>query len=139
MTGGKKEKEEQPNFQELESVTRADGKAVTLFEVSLECLIYEKGNLLFSKLFVLEEDLFLEKLNLKEQQENLLLKTNWNKELGKAKPTIAEKDAWMSPKLKPFNDKIHDLEVRIKFYKNKLTIINDLISLRKTEMKISEE
>lgn len=51
-------------------------------------------------------DYFSQKLLYKEEEAKLLLNTNFEEELGKSRPTVAEKDAFVTLKLKPIKEEV---------------------------------
>lgn len=56
-------------------------------------------------------DYYAQKLILKEEEAKLLLNTNFEEELGKSRPTVAEKDAYVTLKLKPIKEETDKLSV----------------------------
>lgn len=51
-------------------------------------------------------DYYAQKLIYKEEEAKLLLETNFEEELGKSRPTVAEKDAYVTLKLKPIKEEV---------------------------------
>lgn len=51
-------------------------------------------------------DYYAQKLIYKEEEAKLLLETNFEEELGKSRPTVAEKDAFVTLKLKPIKEEV---------------------------------
>ena len=51
-------------------------------------------------------DYSVKKLLYKEKEAKLLLETNFEEELGKSRPTVAEKDAFVTLKLKPIKEEV---------------------------------
>ena len=78
-------------------------------------------------------DYYAQKLIYKEEEAKLLLETNFEEELGKSRPTVAEKDAFVTLKLKPIKEEV-DKEVDI--MKKKILILFLIIDIK---MSIIEE
>lgn len=51
-------------------------------------------------------DYYAQKLIYKEEEAKLLLETNFEEELGKKRPTVSEKDAFVTLKLKPIKEEV---------------------------------
>ena len=58
-------------------------------------------------------DYYAQKLIYKEEEAKLLLETNFEEELGKSRPTVAEKDAYVTLKLKPIKEEVDKLSVMV--------------------------
>ena len=112
------------------------GAVVNIFDLNLEDVIFEKMYLMFDKLEPLNKQLLDAKLELKINTDKILLETDWNEALGTKRPTIAEKEAHMRPLLSKYEDAVDDLNQQIRFYKDKLVIINDLIKAKGLSLKI---
>ena len=122
---------------EISERAKEMGIMKSIFNLSLDDLVYEKMFIMFEKLNPLEKDLFKAKQDLKAKKDELLRTIDFKKELNiTTKPTIADKDAVMKPHLKEFEDKINTANEEIKKYKDKLVIINDLIDNKRVQLKI---
>ena len=122
---------------EISESAKEMGITKSIFNLSLDDLVYEKMFIMFEKLNPLEKDLFNAKQDLKAKKDELLRTIDFKKELNiTTKPTIADKDAVMKPHLQEFEDKINTANDEIKKYKDKLVIINDLISNKRVQLKI---
>jgi len=122
---------------EISESAKEMGITKSIFNLSLDDLVYEKMFIMFEKLNPLEKDLFNAKQDLKAKKDELLRTIDFKKELNiTTKPTIADKDAVMKPHLKEFEDKINTANEEIKKYKDKLVIINDLINNKRVQMKV---
>ena len=108
----------------------------SIFNLNLEQLIFEKMVLLFEKLQRLQNDLKFAEIELKDRKDTLLLETDFKKELGESRPTIAMKEAWMKPHLDKLEAKVERINNDVVFYKNKLTIINDLIKHKRLLLQV---
>ena len=62
-------------------------------------------------------DYYAQKLIYKEEEAKLLLETNFEEELGKSRPTVAEKDAFVTLKLKPIKEEVDKLSVVVESLK----------------------
>ena len=62
-------------------------------------------------------DYYAQKLIYKEEEAKLLLETNFEEELGKSRPTVAEKDAFVTLKLKPIREEVDKLSVVVESLK----------------------
>ena len=126
-----------PKYQIVEHMKDMQDVTVNLFKLNLEELVFEKMYILFEKLNVANNNLESAKVERQQLKDKLLVETDFKAELGiSTKPTIADKEAVMQPQLAPFDDKIDKCTEEVEFYKNKLTIINDLINTRRLELKI---
>ena len=131
-----KVKVEIPEYEISESAKEM-GIVKSIFNLSLDDLVYEKMFILFEKQNPLEKDLIKAKQDLKLKKDELLRTIDFKKELNiETKPTIADKDAVMKPHLKVFEDKINTAKDEITKYKDKLVIINDLIKNKRLQLKI---
>ena len=131
-----KVKVEIPEYEISESAKEM-GIVKSIFNLSLDDLVYEKMFILFEKQNPLEKDLIKAKQDLKLKKDELLRTIDFKKELNiTTKPTIADKDAVMKPHLQEFEDKINTANEDIKKYKDKLVIINDLINNKRVQMKV---
>ena len=131
-----KVKVEIPEYEISESAKEM-GIVKSIFNLSLDDLVYEKMFILFEKQNPLEKDLVKAKQDLKLKKDELLRTIDFKKELNiETKPTIADKDAVMKPQLKVFEDKINTAKDEITKYKDKLVIINDLIKNKRLQLKI---
>lgn len=122
---------------EISESAKEMGISKSIFNLSLDDLVYEKMFLMFEKISPLEKTLFNTKQDLKNKKDELLRTIDFKKELNiTTKPTIADKDAVMKPHLKEFEDKINTANEDIKKYKDKLVIINDLIGNKRVQLKV---
>ena len=122
---------------EISESAKEMGIMKSIFNLSLDDLVYEKMFIMFEKQNPLEKDLIKVKQDLKAKKDELLRIIDFKKELNiTTKPTIADKDAVMKPHLKEFEDKINTANEDIKKYKDKLVIINDLINNKRVQMKV---
>lgn len=125
-------KVELPLYQICESMEIQKVK-VNIFKLTLEELIYEKMFILFERLFVADNEYEDAKIELQMETDKLLLETDF-----KSKGLTNEKmrTAYMKPLLANLEDNKEEKAEKVKFYEAKLKIINDLINLRKFELKI---
>ena len=122
---------------EISESAREMGISKSIFNLSLDDLVYEKMFLMFEKISPLEKTLFNTKQDLKNKKDELLRTIDFKKELNiTTKPTIADKDAVMKHHLKEFEDKINTANEDIKKYTDKLVIINDLIDNKRVQLKV---
>ena len=122
---------------EISESAKEMGIMKSIFNLSLDDLVYEKMFIMFEKQNPLEKDLIKVKQDLNAKKDELLRTIDFKKELNiTTKPTIADKDAVMKPHLKEFEDKINTANEDIKKYKDKLVIINDLINNKRVQMKV---
>lgn len=122
---------------EISESAKEMGIIKSIFNLSLDDLVYEKMFIMFEKQNPLEKDLSNAKQDLKAKKDELLRTIDFKKELNiTTKPTIADKDAVMKPHLKEFEDKINTANENIKKYKDKLVIINDLINNKRVLLKV---
>lgn len=108
----------------------------SIFNLNLEQLIYEKMVLLFEKLQPAQVNLEEAKVNLQSAKDKLLMETDFKKELGESRPTVAMKEAWMKPRLLYYETEVDNHNSDVVFYKNKLTIINDLIKHKRLLLQV---
>ena len=122
---------------EISESAKEMGIMKSIFNLSLDDLVYEKMFIMFEKQNPLEKDLIKVKQDLEAKKDEVLRTIDFKKELNiTTKPTIADKDAVMKPHLKEFEDKINTANEDIKKYKDKLVIINDLINNKRVQMKV---
>ena len=122
---------------EISESAKEMGIMKSIFNLSLDDLVYEKMFLMFEKISPLEKTLFNTKQDLKNKKDELLRTIDFKKELNiTTKPTIADKDAVMKHHLKEFEDKINTANEDIKKYTDKLVIINDLINNKRVQLKV---
>ena len=122
---------------EISESAREMGISKSIFNLSLDDLVYEKMFLMFEKISPLEKTLFNTKQDLKNKKDELLRTIDFKKELNiTTKPPIADKDAVMKHHLKEFEDKINTANEDIKKYTDKLVIINDLIDNKRVQLKV---
>ena len=126
---------ELPAYQITESLLETNLK-VSIFDLNLEQLIFEKMFILFEKYQMLQKQRDTVEIEMQLCKDKLLLETDFEKELDKKRPTIAEKDAYMKPYLVKFEEDLDKLDYNLQFYKNKLVIINDLIKSRRLMLDI---
>ena len=112
------------------------GAKVSIFDLQLEDLIFEKMFLLFQKLQPAMLNLEDAKVELQFNKDKLLMETDFKTELGESRPTIAMKEAYMKPHLAEFEEKVSTNEEMVTFYKDKLNILNDLIKAQRTLLNI---
>lgn len=126
-------KVELPLYQICESMEEIQKVKVNIFRLTLEELIYEKMFILFERLFVADNEYEDAKIELQMETDKLLLETDF-----KSKGLTNEKmrTAYMKPLLANLEDNKEEKAEKVKFYEAKLKIINDLINLRKFELKI---
>jgi len=112
------------------------GLTVTIMDLQLQDLIFEKMYILFQKLQPAIKDLETAKIDLQVNKDKFLLETDFEKELGKSRTNKDERMAVIKPLLAPFEDKVDKFEDTVTFYKNKLNILNDLIKAQRTLLTI---
>lgn len=112
------------------------GLTVTIMDLQLQDLIFEKMYLLFQKLQPAIKDLETARIELQVNRDKLLLETDFEKELGKSRTNKDERMAVIKPLLAPFEDKVDEFNDKVKFYKDKLEILNDLIKAQRTLLSI---
>ena len=111
----------------------------SIFYLNIEELVYEKMVVMFEKLQPLEKELFDAKNNLTMQKQKLIRETNFEKELGKTRTNKDEREAYIKPLLVDYENKVDELQDKVTCYKTKLEILNDLIKVRRTQLKIEAE
>ena len=105
-------------------------------DLQLKDLIFEKMYLLFQKLQPAMSNLEYAEIELKTEENKLLLETDFEKELGKSRTNKDERNAFIKPLLSKYEEKVDDLDYEVKFYKNKIEILNDLIKAQRTLLTI---
>ena len=128
-----------PPYLVAESKLQETGKIVSIFNLDLEAVIYEKMYILFEVYQKLEYELEEVKIELQIKKEKLLLETDFKTILDSNRPTIAEKDAYMRPFLAELEDKVDEKDKELKWYKNKLKILNDLIGSKRLLLEIEAD
>ena len=131
-----KPKVELPFYRVTESLLDSQNLLIDIFDLNLEQLIFEKMFILFQRLDVAETNLEDSKVELLLKKEKLMLETDFDEVLGKTKHNKDEREAWMRPHLTKFEDNVDTFKHDIKFYKNKLNILNDLISMKRNLLKV---
>ena len=129
-------KVELPAYQVCEHMKEINDVTANIFRLNLEELIYEKMFILFEKLFVADNKYQDAKVELQTQSDKLLLETDF-KSMGLTNEK--QRNAYMKPLLAELEDKKEEATANVKFYENKLKILNDLISLRKMELRIETQ
>ncbi len=129
-------KVELPAYQVCEHMQEIEKVKVNIFRLNLEELIFEKMFLIFEKLFVADNRLEDNKVKLQLKRDELLLETDFSAVLGKSRTNKEEREAYIKPFLADLENKVDECNDKVKFYENKLKILNDLIELRKFELKI---
>lgn len=125
-----------PKYRLVESQLE-HGVEKDIIRLQLDNLIFEKMFILFERHEPAIRNLESAKVERQMEKDRLLAETDFKKELGiTTKPTIADKDAVMAPFLAKFDDKIEKCEENVVFYKNKITILNDLIESRRLQLKM---
>ena len=123
----KVEIKEMPEYLVCETVRNQTGKIVSIMDLQLPQLIFEKMYLLFEKLRVAENNLAIAENNLQVKKDALLLETDFKTVLNESRPTVAMKEAYIKNFTKEDENKIKEHNATVVFYKDKLNIINDLI------------
>jgi len=127
-------KVELPFHQIAESISDFEnGEKVNIFRCNLEELIYEKMFIMFEKYIPAVEELQTKKLDLQLATDKILLETDF-KSLGLTNEKM--RNAHIKPLVAGQEDAVDDWECKVRHYKAKLELINDLISARKLELKI---
>lgn len=117
-----------------------DGLKTSIFDLKIDALVFEKMFIMFERVEPTQRKLDSEKALLKLKKDELLRTFDFKAELGiTTKPTIADKEAVMKPHLQEYEDSVAGYEERLKCYKNKLEIINDLIKNKRIMLKIEAE
>lgn len=112
------------------------GITVSIMDLQLHDLIFEKMYLLFQKLQPAIKDLETAKIELQDKKDDLLLNTNFKEKLNESRPTIAMKEAYIKPLVIKQQQKVDKFEDSVTFYKNKLNILNELIKEQRTLLTI---
>lgn len=112
------------------------GVTVSIMDLKLQDLIFEKMYLLFQKLQPAMKNLESAKIELQDKKDDLLLNTDFKEKLNESRPTIAMKEAYIKPLVIKQQQKVDKFEDSVTFYKNKLNIINDLIKAQRTLLDI---
>ena len=115
------------------------GIEVSIFDLRINDLVFEKMFLLFQKLMPLQKELSKSKSEEQYKRNDLLLKLDFPSLTGEKRPTIAMKDSILDKELEKELSDIDVLTEKVEFYKNKLKIINDLISNARLLLKIENE
>lgn len=110
-----------------ETIRNQTGDIVSIMDLQLPQLIFEKMFLLFERLRVAENNLETAKIDLQIKKDTLLLETDFKTVLNESRPTVAMKEAYMKPHLADFENKVDKYNQQAVFYKDKINIINDLI------------
>lgn len=124
---------EVPKYLIAESIEDMKNIKISLFDLNLEELVYEKMSILFEKLYQANNNLEDAKVNLQIETDKILLETDF-KSLGLTNEKMRQ--AHIKTLTTGLEDKVDEKKEIVQFYKNKLTIINDLITVRKLELKI---
>lgn len=125
-----------PNYQLCESIFNKTGEIVSIMNLQLEQLIFEKMYLLFEKLRISENNLESAKIELEIEKNRLLLETDFEKELGKSRTNKDERMAVIKPFLAKFEEEVDNENSNVIFYKDKLSVINDLIKKERLLLRI---
>lgn len=125
---------ELPLYMQVESGTKG-----SIFDLRLEDLIFEKMFLIFEKQMPIDEKLFTAECNLQTAKDKIISETDFSEVLGKSRTNQAERDAYMKPLLETEQKAVDELKDKVKFYTNKIVIINDLIKAKRTALKIEAE
>ena len=137
VADAQKPKVELPKYMVCEHTLEMFNRQVSIFNLNLEELVFEKMHIMFEKLIPANATKDNNKIALQMEKERLLRELDFKAELGiTTKPTIADKDAVMRPYLSEFENKLDESKEEVEFYENKLIIINDLIKTRRLELKI---
>lgn len=112
------------------------GLTVSIMDLKLQDLIFEKMYLLFQKLQPAMKNWESAKIELKDKKDDLLLNTDFKETLNESRPTIAMKEAYIKPLVIKQQQKVDKFEDSVTFYKNKLNILNDLIKAQRTLLDI---
>lgn len=120
------------DYEKTESVMELAEKEISIFDLRLEDLVYEKMFVLFERLEPRETKINETKAKLEFKRNELLRTIDFKQELGiSTKPTKDDKEAVMKPYLAKLETELEELENTVRFYKLKLNVLNDLISTRK--------
>lgn len=116
-----------------------DAVEVSVFDLNINDLVFEKMFLLFQKLMPLQKELSEVKAEEQNKRNEFLLKLDFATLTGEKRPTVAMKDSIMDKKLEKELSDIGVLTEKVEFYKNKIKIVNDLISNARLLLKIENE
>lgn len=116
-----------------------DAVEVSVFDLNINDLVFEKMFLLFQKLMPLQKKLSKVKAEEQNKRNDYLLKLDFATLTGEKRPTVAMKDSIMDKKLEKELSDINKLTEKVEFYKNKIKIVNDLISNARLLLKIENE
>lgn len=116
-----------------------DAVEVSVFDLNINDLVFEKMFLLFQKLMPLQKELSKVKAEEQNKRNDYLLKLDFATLTGEKRPTVAMKDSIMDKKLEKELSDINKLTEKVEFYKNKIKIVNDLISNARLLLKIENE
>lgn len=125
-----------PFYLTSESKLQETGNVYNIFDLNLEEVVYEKMFILFEKYQVIQKKLDDAKVELQIKKEEMLMSVDFKKELDSNRPTIAEKDAYMRPFLAEYEEKVDKLNYDLKYYSDKLKVLNDLISTKRLMLEI---
>ena len=114
------------------------GLTVSIMDLKLQDLIFEKMYLLFQKLQPAMKNLESAKIELQDKKDDLLLNTDFKEKLNESRPTVAMKEAYIKPLVIKQQQKVDKFEDTVTFYKNKLNILNDLIKAQRTLLILKE-
>lgn len=131
---------EEINEQKIELPTYMVNEAgENIFDLKLDGLVFEKMIILFERLQPAQYKLMQAKVELQNKNDKLILETDFKKELNDSRPTVAMKEAYMRKFTAELEGKVSEMKEEVEFYKNKLTILNDLIKVRRVELNILNE
>lgn len=122
---------EMKRYEKTESILEED---VSIFQLDLDGLIYEKMFIVFEKISIAQKHKSKLKMELADKKIELLLTLDFEKELGKTRSNKEERDAIIKPYIAHFEEEIQTLQEEIEFYTNKVQIINDLIKMKESEL-----
>ncbi|WP_458454395.1 hypothetical protein [Methanobrevibacter sp.] len=125
-----------PLYKVAEHQIEEGGVYMPIFELKLEGCIYEKMFLLFEKLQPVQNQLEDAKIDVEIKKHKLLLETDFSKALGKTRTNKEEREAYIKPLLADEENLVDELENLKVFYTNKINILNDLINMKRTLLKI---
>jgi len=114
------------------------GAKVSIFDLQLQDLIFEKMFIMFQKLQPANKNVAQTKAELQVAKDDLLMQTNFKEVLGESRPTVAMKEAWINKQtsIKDLTDKLNSYEEDVQTYKDKVNILNDLIKAQRTLLAI---
>ena len=125
--------EEMPQYLICENTLEYFNQKVSIFNLNLEELVYEKMFLMFEKLTPANAKLQNAEIELETVTQKLLLETDF-KSLGLTNEKM--RTAHIKNCTAELTQKIDEIRKEAVFYKSKITIINDLIETRRFELKI---